>query len=692
MLKKIFLVEIGTEELPAQILYNLICAFLKNFKNELNTYNILYKKINYFATPRRLALKVIDIDTSEKIKKILKKGPSVKNSFNKDGKPTSILNHWIKQYNIDIDKTHRIKTSKGEWIGYLIEEKQEKIESLIPKIIEKSLKKITHNHFMKWNSSQTKFCRPIRNIVTLLDSHLIEQKIFNIIPKNILHNHISSKNKKIYIYKAKDYPEILFRENKIIADYQQRKEKIIKEAEKIAKKVKGFINKNITLIEEITSLVESPKILLGKFCQRYIKDIPQEILSYTIEKKQKCFPIYNSEKKILPYFIFIANIHPKNIKEIIYGNEKVINSRLSDTVFFFKKDRKTKLENRLISLKKVLFHKNLGTLYDKTMRLKLLTEWTSSYVTINKNNLIRASLLSKCDLITDMVSEFPELQGIIGMHYALQDKENKEVCEAIKEQYLPSFSGDQLPSSLIGCILSIANKIDTLSGMFYINQIPSSEKDPFGLRRATLGIIRIIILKKIPLNIKDLIFKSLNIYDKNKNNFLQLNKIENFFIGRLLFFYESQGYNSLIIQSVLSSGLSDLLNIDKKIKAISNFQKTDRYESIILIIKRISNILKKNNNEKLKKDQFNIDLIQGKEEKKLFQEIEKFNKQTKKLFLQKKYIKILLKIIILEKPINNFFNTTTINHKCCNIRKNRLILLMTLKKIFSKITDFSFLY
>lgn len=693
MTKKTFLVEIGTEELPAKELKNITLIFYENFSNELKKNNVSYKKINHFSTPRRLALQIVEIDTLEKKQKITKKGPAIKYAFDQKGNPTIAANNWAKNCKINLDQAQRLKNKKGEWLIYCTEKKQKKIELLLPIITEIALKNINIHSNMRWEENNLRFIRPIRNIVMLLDNIILKKtKIFNLTPNNILHNHISFKEKKIYIAHAKEYPNILFKENKIIAHYEHRKEKIKEKIEKIVKKVDGIIKKDLPLLEEVTSLVESPKVLLANLNKNYINNIPNKIITHIIKKQQKCFPVYsnNLEKNILPYFIFVTNVYSKNNKNIILGNEKVMHARLSDTIFFLKQDRKIKLKNYLPFLKTIYFHKNLGTLYQKTLRLVLIVKNIFFHIkNVNKKNLIRATLLSKCDLVTKMVFEFPELQGKIGMCYALENNEEKEVAIAIREQYLPSFSADKLPSTLIGSILSISDKIDTISSMFAIGEIPGPETDPFGLKRFALGIIRIIIKNKISINLKEIIKISLE-----KNNVKKLNisiifeKIEKFFIKRLIFFYENQRYNIKVIQSVLSCKSIDLLDIDEKIKAISNFKKI---ELITLIVKRISNILK-NKNETIISTQINKKLLIKKEEKELLKIINNFNYSTKNLFIEKKYTNILLETILLIKPINNFFEKVQINHNNIEIQKNRLIFLIRLRKIFLKITNFSYLF
>lgn len=690
MTRKTLLIEIGTEELPARLLYKISSYFYENFIKELIIYNITYNKVETFSTPRRLALKIIDIDTSEKFIEIKKRGPSIIKSYNKNGLLTEAAIRWSKHCGININQAGRLKNKKGEWLLCTIRKKQEKIELLLPKIIESALKKIPIKKSMRWEKNNYKFSRPVRNIVILLNNTIVSGKIFNISSNNLLQNHLSEKEKRIEINDVKDYPKILFQKNNIIADYIIRKEKIVNNIKKIAQNVGGFIKNNQFLIEEVTSLVESPAAFLAVFEKKFLK-IPQKILIYTIEKQQKCFPIYNVKQELLPYFIFISNISPRKPEKIIMGNQKVMHARLSDAEFFFKQDKLIKLENRLLSLKKVLFQNNLGSLYEKTLRLQFLIEWIAKYSNSNIQDSIRAALLSKCDLITNIVCEFPELQGTIGMYYSLEDNEKKEISIALEEQYLPSFSGDKLPQTSIGCSLSIADKMDTLSGMFYVGNIPSADKDPFALRRLAIGIIRIIITKNIPLDLKNLINKSFHLYDKKHDvNSIISNKLLDFFITRLFHWYEEMGYSVKIIKSVLSYKSTLLIDVHKKIKAISFFKKLEESKSILSSIKRISNILEKEN--KKITGNINFKLMVEKEEIILFNQIEDFNIYTKNLFSEKKYKDILMKIKDLEKPIYNFFKKVKIYHYNSEIRLNRLLLLYTLKKIFFKIADFSYLY
>ncbi|QIE01879.1 glycine--tRNA ligase subunit beta [Buchnera aphidicola] len=684
------LIEIGTEELPSRLLNNISLNFYKNFITELNILNIRYKNILCFSTPRRLALKIEDMNTENQYIEIEKRGPSIIQSYDKNGCLTAAAISWLKYYKINIQDTVRLKNKKGEWLLYKKKQQQEQIESLIPKITESALKK---NYFiapMRWEVSNQKFFRPIRNIVILLDHQIISGKIFNINTNRILHNHIAYKEDKIIINHGKEYPDILLKKQNILADYIARKKIIIKNIKETIKTIDGYIEQNNILIDEVTNLVESPVILLATFSKKFLK-IPKKILKYIIEKQQKCFPIYNINHSIMPYFVFVSNIQSKKSTMIIADNEKVMHSRLSDIEFFLQNDRKTILENHLISLKNVLFHNNLGSLYEKTLRIQYLIRWIIQHYSENLEDANRAAILSKCDLLTNIVCEFPELQGTIGMYYALENKEKKDIALAIEEQYLPAFSGDKLPITPIGSALSIADKIDTLSGMFYIGNIPSSNKDPFALRRLAIAILRIIIEKNISLDLKELINNSLSLYNtkyiKNSN---VSNQIIEFFISRLFYWYQENGYNKKIIQSVLSYKLTQPIDIHKRIQAISIFQKSKNSKLVMLCIKRVINILDKAN--QTLNTEINTQLMEKEEEIMLFNQINNLYIHTKNLFLEQKYEDIFLKIADLEQPIYHFFDKVKIHHDNTKIFLNRLILLNRFKELIFKIADFSYLY
>lgn len=686
MFNKTLLVELATEELPSKNLKDIAISFYKNIIQEFKYFNITYKKIEWFATPRRLAIKINSINMNRITKKIKKIGPSLNSSFDSNGKLTKPAISWLNRLSINISQTQRLKNQLGEWLVYNIAPKTENIEYLLPKIISFSIKKINIPKPMKWDETNIKFSRPIRNILILLDDKIIRTNILNIPTNQPIRGHFFMSNFKIKITHAEEYPSILIKKGKVICNYLDRKDKINKEIISSAKKIGGIILHNEQLLEEVTSLVEWPVIFIGSFKKRFLS-LPKSAIICTLENIQKCFPIYTPLKELMPFFIFVANIEPENPRSIIQGNERVINSRLSDADFFYKIDRKKELKKYLTDLKKVVFYKGFGSIYDKTKRLKLFIQWIAKKLNINIKKSIKAANLAKCDLMTNMVSEFPEIQGSIGMEYALQDGENKDIAIAIKEHYYPSFSKDKLPSHPISYALAIVDKIDTIVGMFLAGNQPKKDKDPFGLRRLAISILKILIEKKIHINILKLIKKSNSLYNKIESKNSIIDNIYTFFLNRITSIYLKKGYNTNIIKSITSLKLNFPIDLHNRIIALSDLKNSNNLNLLISTNKRIINIL-----EKFKITQ-NIDiedsLIISESEKKLYEELKILKLCIKSNSDINKYDLLLKKMVNLCYAINYFFKQTIIKDDNLKIRYNRLHLLYQIKNTFYKIVNLS---
>ncbi|CAL4319555.1 Glycine--tRNA ligase beta subunit [Buchnera aphidicola (Eriosoma grossulariae)] len=682
-----FLVELGVEELPAKKLYNIGLSFYQNIKSEIKNNNIKYSTIKWFATPRRLAVKIHDIHIQTSQKQIIIKGPLIQNTFDETDKTNNHTIFWMKKIGITLKDTFILHNKNKKWIAYK-KNIQKKINiNIFAKIIESSIKKISIGKLMQWNQSKKKFFRPIRTITLMYNDIIIPLITFDISSNCLIRGHQILGNNYIHLNHADEYPIKLFQEGNVIACYEKRKEFIKNQCMLTAKNINGNILINNELLDEITSLVEWPVIHLAQFEKNFLK-LPEIAIINTIQHDQKCFPIYN-QKILTTYFIIISNIESNDTKNIINGYEKVINSRLSDAQFFFNQDRKNKLEDLFTLLKNIIFQKNLGNLFDKTKRLQKLSKYIAKKTNANTKDVYLAATLSKCDLISNMVIAFPNIQGTIGMHYALMDGVKQDIAIAIQDQYKPDFSGDILPKNNIGDILSIADKIDLITGMFSIDQIPSSNKDPFALRRSAIGILRIIIEKKISINLEQLTEKSLELYQLNIKKDHKKKEILKFIMNRLYDLYQKKGYNHYCIQSALTKKNTNLIKIDLRIKALEYFITLKDAQSVILAIKRITNILKKFNC--LQYNEINISLLESFDEKILFDSIQKIEKQSKNLYKTYQYQTIIINIIQLNTPIHNFFNSTIINHNNDMIKINRLNLLKKVEKIFLNIGDFSIL-
>ncbi|CAL4042232.1 Glycine--tRNA ligase beta subunit [Buchnera aphidicola (Tetraneura ulmi)] len=689
MKKKTLLIELGTEDLPAKKLHKISKLFFEYFKKELNLKNIDFKKIYSFATSRRLSIKVEKLFLKNKKMEIIEKGPSISNSFDNKKIPTLSALSWTKKIGIKIEQTFRLKNNFGEWIAYRKIKKRKKIQILLIPIIKKIIEKISFGKLMRWNETNQKFFRPIRNIAIILDKTIIPCNIFSIRSSRVIMGHRSLGKQKISIKQASEYPEKLIKIGKVIPCLKERKEIILNKIKIINKKINGKLKINEKLLEEITSLVEYPIVKMANFKKKFLI-LPKEIIIYTIEKEQKYFPIFKKNNKITKFFIFVSNIKSLEENKIIKDHEKVLNSRLSDAYFFFKKDQKYKLKDRLPLLKKVNFEKKLGNMFDKTNRIKKISEYISNKIepVLTKKTTF-AAIISKCDLISNMVKTYPELQGIIGMSYALNEGIEQEIAISIKEQYSPSFLKDNLPTSKIGSILSISDKIDLLTGMFYLKKYPSAEKDPFALRRAAIGIIRIMIKKKMKINLEEIIKTSFKLYSKKNDSNESKKKLICFFSNRYLDWYKKKGYETNIIKSVLNTKPKNPITVDTCIKIITNLKTKKKYNKLISLYKRIFNILKKS---KFKiEEKINKNLFKNKEEKKLFSLTNDLEKKTNFLCKTQQHDKILINLINLNNPIEDFFKITIINDKNKKIKNNRLNLLNKIKKLFFYIADFSLL-
>ncbi|QJC35958.1 glycine--tRNA ligase subunit beta [Enterobacteriaceae endosymbiont of Donacia cincticornis] len=687
----ILLLEIGIEEIPANCLLKLSKIILINFKNELKKNYFTYKIIKCFFTFRRIAIQIHLLNVIQNNFQCMIKGPFVKKT--KEIFINQQVKSWMKKYNIK-ENDHLIY--KNNYIFFKKKIKRLHIKNLLSDMLINSLKRIvSFSNFMYWEKNIFKFIRPIRNIVFVLGKKNIKKKLLNIHSNNIIQGHRFMCEKKIILKNAKEYENLLFKEGKIIVDFIKRKNIIINNIKNITDNLNAFVKINNFFLEELTSMVEWPVLLIGKFHKKFLV-LPSKILEYVMIKYQKYIPLYDKKNNLLPSFIILTNIKTKNSKIIIHSNEKVLTSKFEDIQFFLKNDLKIKFENFLEKLKNIIFQKKLGNLFEKTIRIEMISKYiTKKIKNVNYLNCVRASRLSKCDLATQMVYEFPELQGLVGMYYAKYNKEQKDVITALKEQYQYK-KNNLIPKNIISCILFISDKIDTLVGIFSIFLIPKGDKDPYALKNITLCMIRIIIKNKLHINLTKLIIFSLSLYKLENNSYKEeiITNIISFIYGRCKNWYISLGYKKNIIISILDKNINNLIKLDLKIKALDMFLKIEKKQSKLLILtdKRINKILLKNNLYINTNDDINFSLLKYKEEFILFNHIRKLSKIINYQIKNNEFYKILLILSELFYPINMFFNKITINHKNNNIKKNRILILSKIKKFLSKITNLNKLY
>ncbi|WP_042861648.1 glycine--tRNA ligase subunit beta [Dickeya sp. NCPPB 3274] len=693
MTDKTFLVEIGTEELPPKALRNLAESFAANFTAELDTAGLGYQSVNWFAAPRRLALKVAGLSASQPDREVEKRGPAIAQAFDAEGKPTKAAEGWARGCGITVDQAERLTTDKGEWLLFRAQVKGEAAQTLLPGMVSTALAKLPIPKLMHWGDKETQFVRPVHTVTLLLGDELVPGTVLGIDSARTIRGHRFMGEPEFTIDNADQYPQILLERGKVLADYEARKAKIKADAEEAARKIGGNADLSDSLLEEVTSLVEWPVVLTAKFEEKFLA-VPAEALVYTMKGDQKYFPVYDNSGKLLPNFIFVANIESKDPQQIIAGNEKVVRPRLADAEFFFNTDRKKRLEDHLPRLETVLFQQQLGTLRNKTDRIAALAGWVAGQIGADVNHAERAGLLSKCDLMTNMVFEFTDTQGVMGMHYARHDGEAEDVAVALNEQYQPRFAGDELPSSPVACALAIADKMDTLAGIFGIGQHPKGDKDPFALRRAALGALRIIVEKRLPLDLQTLTEEAVRLYgDKlsaiNAGNANVVDDVIEFMLGRFRAWYQEEGHSVDTIQAVLARRPTRPADFDARVKAVSHFRTLEQAEALAAANKRVSNILAKST-ETLN-DSVQAALLKENEEIQLATYVTALTSKLAPWFAEGRYQEALGELAQLREPVDNFFDKVMVNAEDQQVRINRLTLLNELRNLFLKVADISVL-
>ena len=682
-----FLVEIGTEELPPKALKTLATSFADNVEAELNQAGLSFDKIEWFAAPRRLAVKVLNLATQQPSKEIEKRGPAVSAAFDAEGKPTKAAEGWARGCGITVEQAERIATDKGEWLVHRAKIEGQPTKNLLNDIVANALAKLPIPKPMRWADKTVQFIRPVHTVTLLLGDELIEGEILGVASARTIRGHRFLGEKEFEIQHADQYPQLLREKGSVVADFNERKAEILAKSQAKATALGGVADIEESLLEEVTSLVEYPNVLAAKFEERFLA-VPAEALVYTMKGDQKYFPIYDKDGKLLPHFIFVSNINPEDPTAIIEGNEKVVRPRLTDAEFFFKTDLKQKLVDRLPRLETVLFQQQLGTLKDKTDRIEQLAGEIAKQIGADEAKAKRAGLLSKCDLMTNMVFEFTDTQGVMGMHYARHDGEDEEVAVALNEQYMPRFAGDELPKSLVASAVALADKFDTLTGIFGIGQAPKGSADPFALRRAALGALRIIVEKNLPLDLEDLVKKSTALFGDKLTNQNVVADVVDFMLGRFRAWYQDEGIAVDVIQAVLARRPTRPADFDARVRAVSHFRTLDSAEALAAANKRVSNILAKAD---AAIGEINLTACVEPAEKALAEAVLALRTEVQPLIAKGDYTAVLDKLANLRVPVDSFFDNVMVNAEDPALRQNRLAILNTLQGLFLQVADISVL-
>lgn len=683
-----FIVEIGTEELPPKELSNLVASFAESLQQQLTTAGINYNTVTSYATPRRLAVYIQDLAATQPDQKIAKRGPAVSAAFSADGTPTKAAEGFASSCGTTFSKLGRIKNEKD--IEYLYFETMQaggKTAELIPAMVEQALKQLPIKKAMRWGHGELSFVRPIHWILMLYGKTVIHANIFGLQTDNLTYGHRVHAPKPIRIATADQYANKLEKDGKVIVDFAKRKESILQQITELAEQQMAIPVIDPELLNMVTGLVEHPVALLANFAPEFLR-VPKECLISAMQDHQKCFALLDQEQKLLPKFIVISNLSSTDPKTVIKGNELVMGARLADAAFHFDHDQLLTLASRVDRLKTIIYQQQLGSLYDKIMRISAIATHLAPKLDADPAIIKSAALLCKADLVTNMVYEFPELQGIMGYYYALHDKEPAAVATAILEHYQPKFAQDELPKSNVGMALAIADRVDSLVGLFGIGKIPTGDKDPYALRRQALAVLRILIESKISLDLRELFsFAAQQYQAKIKDPTVEL---LDFCFDRLKAWYASADVPAKVFAAVMANNPTDPLDFHRRIQAVIQFQALPAAANLAAANKRVHNILQKSLPSNVA---HHVDpkLLVMLEEKDLYDAIQTKSTEIAPLLKNADYSAILQTLASLQKPVDNFFDRVMVNAEDEKLRNNRLQLLLNLRNLFLQVADVSLL-
>ena len=683
-----FLLELGTEELPPKALKTLIAALEENIAAGLQAQELTYSAIKSFAAPRRLAIIVEQLIEATPQKELVVWGPPKTVAFDGAGKPTKAAIAFAEKNNISVDALAAESDGKVEKLVARVTTEGKETCSLLGEIVETALAKLPIAKRMRWGAKRTEFVRPAHWLVMLYGYDIVDATVLGLRANRCTRGHRFHYNQELQLESAEEYLSKLKTIGYVLVDMTERRELIKQQVEAEAKKVGGVAVIDADLLDEVTALVEWPVALTGKFEKRFL-DVPAEALIASMKEHQKYFHVVDSKGKLLPHFITVANIESKNPALVIDGNERVIRPRLSDAAFFFETDKKVTLASLRERLKTIVFQAQLGTIYEKTERVATLAVYVAEQLKADKKLAERAGQLCKSDLVTNMVGEFDNMQGIAGYYYALNDGENVDVAAAMNEQYLPRFAGDELPATTTGAIIALADRLDTISGIFGIGQQPTGSKDPFALRRASISVLRILVEKKLNLDLRDLLnfakaqHKALTVGDELVDTVL------GYMLDRFRAFYEDAQIPAEVFQAVNAKQISVPLDIDLRVKAVFEFSKLPQAQALAAANKRVSNILSKQAGEI--GAALNSDLLVEEAEKNLANAIIAKASVVAPMYVAHQYTEALASLADLQQPVDSFFDNVMV--MCDNpvLQQNRLALLQQLRGLFLEVADISYL-
>jgi glycyl-tRNA synthetase beta chain len=684
-----FLVEIGTEELPPKSLLALATAFADGIAKGLTEAGLPHKAVERFATPRRLAVRVRRLAERQPDRAIERRGPPVKAAFDAQGAPTQAALAFAKGCGVEVATLERLETPKGVWLVHRGTEAGSGTIALLPGIVQASLDALPIARRMRWGAGEAQFVRPVHWVLMLFGRDVVPCSILDVPAGNLSYGHRFMAPKALRIASPASYAGTLHKRGRVLADIHERRETIRQGVTAAAARLGGNAVMSEDLLDEVTALVEWPVPLAGRFDERFL-ELPAEVLIATMQDHQRYFPVRDPQGALMPWFVTVANLESRDPAQVVAGNERVVRPRLSDAAFFYATDRQQRLDARLDGLRRVTFQTQLGSLHDKTERVRALASSIAGAIGGDARLADRAAELAKCDLITSMVGEFPELQGLMGRYYAQHDGEHGEVCAALREQYLPRFAGDELPATKTGMAVAIADKLDTIAGIYATGQKPTGTRDPFGLRRAALGLLRTSIERRLDLDLQSLIAQALValpfVAPENCAR-----EVYDYIIERLRAYYVEGGagfeVTAEMFDAVLATRPASPLDFDARLRALAEFLRLPEAQALAAANKRIANILRKAT--ETVSDRVDPDRLVDPAEQILGEQVEAVARQVEPKFAARDYTSALMSLAVLRNAVDAFFDSVMVMADDPALRANRLALLQRMQGLFMHAADLS---
>ena len=680
------LVEIGTEELPPKALANLSLAFENGLREGLEKAGLTWSRLRRFATPRRLAVLIENLPLRQPDRALERRGPALSAAFGPDGCPTKAAEGFARSCGVTVADLQKQETDKGAWLVHLNHEPGAATAGLIPGIVDQALAGLPIPKRMRWGNHDDQFVRPVHWAILLFGDEVIPATIMGVSTGRDTRGHRFHHPQPIRITAPADYARQLADEGKVIADFAERRDRVRIQAETVAAELGGSAVIKLELLDEVTALVEWPVALAGNFERRFL-DVPAEALISTMQDNQRYFPVVDGQGRLLPHFITMTNLESRDPAQVRAGNERVIRPRFSDAEFFWNQDRRQPLAARMETLKHVVFQQQLGTMDEKSGRVAQLARFIAGPTHGDADGADRAARLAKCDLMTQMVQEFPELQGIMGRYYALHDQESSEVAQALEEHYLPRFAGDRLPATATGRIVALADRLDTLIGIFAIGQAPSGAKDPFALRRAALGVLRILIEGGLELDLLALLERAATSFDPAIRAEHAVDTVSDFIMDRLRSYYLDQGIRPDTFEAVLDCRPTRPLDFDRRVRAVNAFRELPEAAALAAANKRIRNILRKV--DATLPFEVRPDLLIEDAEQALAGRLVELSSEVTPLMEVGLYSEALNRLALLREPVDAFFDQVLVMAEDAAVRDNRIALLNELGSLFLRVADFS---